>query len=88
MLQNQTDQLMAGGKEPANAMALMNDFLKDNNIGGPKMAKGAGFAKNRMQSGRKPPSMAAETPMQQKILNRNQFDLPNQPAQVQLGPNQ
>ena len=68
MLQNQSDQLMAGGaggKEAANAMALMNDFLKDNSIGGPKMAKGgAGFAKNRMQSGRKPPSIAAETPMQ------------------------
>ena len=23
---------MMAGKEPANAMALMNDFLKDNNI--------------------------------------------------------
>ena len=32
MLQNQNEQMLAG-KEPANAMAMMNDFLKDNNIG-------------------------------------------------------
>ena len=63
-------------KEQSAAMALMNDFLKDNNINtGTKQQKG-GFSNSRHQSGRKQ-NMPPDDLQVQKMASRN-IEYPNQ----------